>query len=244
MPQGQSRLVLHVDESLCGVQADVIMSSQVLVVEDHPLVAHAMLDLLSRAGQDLDVHVATDAAEAALHLGNSGRDWFRIFLDLDVPGAHGLSLAREIHAWQLADRCCVVTALNRLEFSTELNNLGFLGYIVKASPFAEFERAIARVLDGEATFPSGLSKSRSPIRLSRRQEQLLDCVRRGLSSKEIARVVSLSEGTVNNCINAVLKAMNVTSRTHAVAKALELGLLTVNARDEERTSLLTNRRST
>jgi hypothetical protein len=37
--------------------------------------------------------------------------WFRIFLDLDVPGAYGLSLAKEVRQRGYADRCCVVSAL-------------------------------------------------------------------------------------------------------------------------------------
>lgn len=110
--------------------------------------------------------------------------------------------------------------------------LGFLGYIVKATPIADFKRCVAEVLGGARTFPRVVLDTRSPIRLTRRQEQVLDCVRRGLTSKEIARVV-LSEGTVNNCINAAWKALHVTSRSHAVAKALELGLLKVDVRSPE-----------
>ena len=107
----------------------------------------------------------------------------------------------------------------------ETQSLQFLGYIVKALPYAEFEIALDRVLRGEQTFPKHDFHSQLSMRLTRRQEQLLDLVRCGMSSKEIARTVSLSEGSVSNCINAAMKALEVTSRSHAVAKALELGLL-------------------
>jgi DNA-binding NarL/FixJ family response regulator len=63
------------------------------------------------------------------------------------------------------------------------------------------------------------------MRLTRRQRQFLHCVRRGMSSKEIARTASLTEGTVNNCITAAMRVLEVTSRSHAVGRALELGLL-------------------
>ena len=197
------------------------------------MVAHAMVGELTRWNSRLDLFVAPDAATAIRQLLDPARDWHRIFLDLDVPGAHGLSLAREVQRNNFEKRCCVVSALSRADLIAEVKLLGFLGYIVKASPFAEFKRDIARVMSGERTFSSMEMDARTPIRLSRRQEQLLDCVRRGLSSKEIARVVCLSEGTVNNCINAALKALGVTSRTHAVARALELGLLTFDTHDVE-----------
>jgi two-component system, NarL family, response regulator DesR len=206
------------------------MPQAVLLVEDHPLVAEAMLDALRRSRSGLKIQVATDAAATLRHLQDPEQTWFRIFLDLDVPGAHGLSLARDVERAHLADRCCVVSASDRNDLIGEVKLLGFLGYIVKATPIAEFKRCVADVLGGTLTFPRVALDARPPIRLSRRQEQLLDCVRRGLTSKEIARVVLLSEGTVNNCINAALKALHVTSRSHAVAKALELGLLKVDVR--------------
>ena len=202
-----------------------------------------MVGQLSREGREHDVHIAADAAEAVSMVSDPSRSWFRLFLDLEVPGAHGLSLAREIHNLQLADRCCVVTASNRTDLIIEVKALGFLGYVVKASPYAEFEKAVSQVLAGERAFPTGKFDAQPPIRISRRQEQLLDCVRRGLSSKEIARVVCLSEGSVNNCINAALKALRVTSRTHAVAKAMELGLLSIGAREDEPSPIHLHRHS-
>lgn len=209
------------------------MAQAVLLVEDHPLVAEAMLGALRRSRSGLDIHVAPDAPTTLRYLREAEQHWFRVFLDLDVPGAHGLSLARDVERAHLADRCCVVSASDREDLIGEVRLLGFLGYIVKATPIADFKRCVAEVLGGARTFPRVALDTRSPIRLTRRQEQVLDCVRRGLTSKEIARVVLLSEGTVNNCINAALKALHVTSRSHAVAKALELGLLKVDVRSPE-----------
>ena len=229
----EDHVELHIDPRLPEVQAGATMMQSVLLVEDHPLVAHAMVGELTRSNNRLELHIAPDAATAMRYLMDLIRQWHRIFLDLDVPGAHGLSLAREIQRNNFEKRCCVVSALSRTDLIAEIRLLGFLGYIVKASSFAEFKRAIAQVMSGDRTFPSLEMDARTLIRLSRRQEQMLDCVRRGLSSKEIARVVFLSEGTVNNCINAALRALGVTSRSHAVAKALELGLLVFDTRDSE-----------
>jgi DNA-binding NarL/FixJ family response regulator len=202
---------------------------QVLIIEDHPMVAQAMLGQLARADSRLQLELSGEAASARTLLFHSAKEWFRVFLDLDIPGAYGLSLAREIHRAGLHGRCCVVTALNRRDLIDEARSLGFLGYIVKALPYVEFEIALARVLKGELTFPQADLHTHFSTRLTRRQEQLLDLVRRGLSSKEIARAVSLSEGSVNNCINAAMKVLQVNSRSHAVAKALELGLLPMSS---------------
>jgi len=197
----------------------------VLIIEDHPMVSQAMLGHLARVDPQLGLQVSEDAGSARVQLFHSSTDWFRIFLDLDIPGAYGLSLAREIRAAGRQAQCCIVTALNRHELIAETQRMGFLGYIVKALPYVEFDIALARILRGDPAFPAAAPHTHLVTRLTRRQEHLLDLVRHGLSSKEIARVASLSEGSVNNCINAAMKALNVSSRSHAVARALELGLL-------------------
>lgn len=205
----------------------------VLLVEDHPLVAEVMKEFLLAWGGELRPQVCGDAVSTRSALSDKSQQWFRIFLDLDVPGAYGLSLPREVQRAGLQASCCVVTAFDKLDMIAEVRSMGFLGYIVKAMPYGQFVGAIAKVLAGERTFPetTGVA-AHAATRLTKRQEQLLDCVRRGLSSKQIAAHCFLSEGTVNNTINAAMKALAVASRSHAVAKAIELGLLTISSRDD------------
>jgi DNA-binding NarL/FixJ family response regulator len=205
----------------------------VLIVEDHPLVAKVMKDFLQAWGDGLRPHVCGDAESTRRLLSNKSQEWFRIFLDLDVPGAYGLSLPKEIQRAGLHTSCCVVTAFDKPDFIAEVRSMGFLGYIVKSSPCDQLVEGIGKVLTGERTFPETTAeKTHVAARLTKRQVQFLDCVRQGLSSKEIAAIYFLSEGTVNNTINAAMRALAVTSRSHAVAKAIELGLLAINTRDD------------
>jgi two-component system, NarL family, response regulator DesR len=209
----------------------------VLIVEDHPLIAEIMRDFLEGWGDDFRSHVAADADATRAYLNDKRHEWFRIFLDLDVPGAYGLSLAKEIKQAGLHTSCCVVTAHKKRDLVAEVDALGFLGYVIKSSPYGQFVRAVDHALKGVRTFPDlSVAETHVSIRLTKRQEQLLDCVRRGLSSKEIAAACFLSEGTVNNAINASMRALGVTSRSHAIAKAIELGLLTMAHGDETEAS--------
>ena len=201
----------------------------VLIVEDHPLIAEIMKDFLMGWGEDLRPHAAADADAVRTYLNDKRHEWFRIFLDLDVPGAYGLSLAKEIKQTGLHTICCVVTAHKKLDLVAEVQAMGFLGYIIKSSPYGQFVRAVDHALKGVRSFPDlRAADAHVSIRLTKRQEQLLDFVRHGLSSKEIAAACFLSEGTVNNAINAAMKVLGVTSRSHAIAKAIELGLLNIS----------------
>jgi DNA-binding NarL/FixJ family response regulator len=197
----------------------------VLIVEDHPLVAEATRELLNRTAVDLDITLAIDATQARQQAQDPSKDWYRIFLDLDVPGAVGLSLAREFHALGMQGRCCIITALERPEVIAEAYSLGFQGYIVKATPYEEFIAALRDALEGSYVFPRVTSEIPNRIRLTRRQAQILQLVSLGKNSRDIGLDLHLSEGTINNQITATMKALKVSSRSHAVAKAIELGLI-------------------
>src|ERR1035441_4166673 len=129
----------------------------VLIVEDHPLVAEATGKLLACYGDDIRTVICSNAAQAIEMLDDRDESWFRIFLDLDVPGAYGLSLAREVQQRGLASRCCVVSAFENREYIEEIRSWGFLGYITKAVTVAEFTAALTNVLNAEPSFSSGIA---------------------------------------------------------------------------------------
>lgn len=202
------------------------MMPRVLIVEDHPLVSDATRDLLLGDGSVREVEIAATAAEALALMSRDELPWDLILLDLDVPGAVGLSLARELAQRGLAGRTCIVTALSRLGYVEEAKRLGFLGFIAKASPLKTFSDGLRRVLHGVQTFPDRerLTQRAAP-RLTRQQQRVLDLLSQGLSSKQMARALDISEGTVNNHVNAMLRALGASSRLQAFSKAVQLGLI-------------------
>ena len=199
---------------------------RVLIVEDHPLVSDATRDLLLGDGSVREVEIAATAAEALALVSRDELPWDLILLDLDVPGAVGLSLARELAQRGLAGRTCIVTALSRLGYVEEAKRLGFLGFIAKASPLKTFSDELRRVLQGIQTFPDGerLTQRATP-RLTRQQQRVLELLSQGLSSKQMARALDISEGTVNNHVNAMLRALGASSRLQAFSRAVQLGLI-------------------
>ena len=202
----------------------------VLVVEDDRLVAEATGTLLARYGEDVTPVICPDAARAIQAL-NGPRDvWFRIFVDLDVRASQGPSVVQEVRRHQLAERCCVLGEINSPERVEQIKAWNFLGYIDKASPVSMFTAALISVLRGNPSFPASPSLGEgASATLTTRQAELLSLIQNGLSSKEIAAKCHLAEGTVNNHVAAILRAINARSRSHAVARAIELGLLRVNA---------------
>jgi len=199
---------------------------EVLVVEDHPLVAEATARLLERRFDDINVVVVRTASDALQAIDQSCEQWFRILLDLAVPGAFGLSLAKQIVGRGLAPVCCVLSACDRDDYVEQLRAWGFMGYVAKSMPVATLTARLADVMQGIGVFPSTLPVPRiSGTRLTARQIEVLEGVQRGLSSKQIAAQMHLAEGTVNNQVAALMQLLHAESRSHAVAKAISLGLL-------------------
>lgn len=198
--------------------------TRVLIVEDHPLVAHATAELLNKHYPQVKVAVCPDA-HAAVREASTISEWYRVFVDLQVPGAVGLSLVTEFAKRGAADRTCIVTARAEPWLVEQAKLLGILGYVPKAIPVAEFSRAVDLVMAGQRYFPR--LTTASPIRLTNRQQEILHSLQRGLTTKEIAAKFYLSQGTVNNHINALLSAMQASNRAHAVALGVQLGYLSM-----------------
>lgn len=202
----------------------------ILIVEDHPFVAEATKELITRSHPSVGVVVANTADEAIRVLDRGEHDWKLILLDLDVPGAIGLSLAMDIKARGLQGITCILTGTYNTDYIAHAQANGFLGYVLKAIAVGSLETALLKVLSSERVFPAedpGLAASGGLPVLTRRQLEVIRLVGEGKTSKEIAKLLSLAPGTVNDHVEAAMVELKVNSRAHAVQKALQMGLLRI-----------------
>jgi DNA-binding NarL/FixJ family response regulator len=217
---------MTINSSMNGSITDELsyqVSGRVLIVEDHPLVAEATADLLRKQYPQLQ-QVVVGTASAAMEC--TAQDWFRIFLDLNVPGATGLSLVRVFKDCGLVQRCCIVTAAKDEFWVAEAKRLGVLGYIEKSSTVEQFRSALHDIVRGVQVFPATLGEATARVpQLTSRQLSVLRLLHKGLSSKQVAHELTIAEGTVKNHTLALLRALDASNRAHAVARGIELGLL-------------------
>jgi DNA-binding NarL/FixJ family response regulator len=198
--------------------------NHVLIVEDHPMVADALQSLLQRLNPQLHC-TRCDCARSALTQFQQGRLWHRIYVDLDVPGAHGLSLVRQIAQFGFAAKTVILTGFENAPWQAEAKAMGLLGYISKGMPLEDYVQAISASLLGLPSFGANTQITVQATRLTRRQQDVLCLLHRGYSSKQIASQLGLNTGTVDNHVTGLLRALNASSRTHAIAKAIGLGYL-------------------
>jgi DNA-binding NarL/FixJ family response regulator len=210
---------------------------KVLIVDDHALIRDALGRVLGGLVPDLTLLEAGDA-RLALEAIEREPDLDLVLLDLSLPGAHGLSLLPTLREKRPATAVVVISANADAASVKRALDQGALGFISKTSSNEVLKRALQLVLaggvyippqifGGEATTEPPLSRGlRSPaeIGLTGRQAEILALMMRGESNKLICRELGLAESTVKNQITAILKALEVTSRTQAVLAVERLGL--------------------
>lgn len=207
---------------------------KMLVVEDHALVREGLVGLLSQIEEGACVFDSADFESALGVLDNEG-DFDLVLLDLALPGIDGFAgldiLRRRYPAMPVA----VVSAFDDTPTVTRVINLGASGFIPKAlngecllqavrevlagNIFRPSGQALARMDDAVPVPPSSVSVRPEDIGLTDRQAQVLCLMVRGLSNRDIAEQLDLSEGTVKINATAVFKALGVNSRTQALVTA-------------------------
>lgn len=196
---------------------------RVLVADDEAMIRSAIAALLNLE-DDIEVVAecanGTEAVDEAIRLNPD-----ICLLDLEMPGLDGVEVAERLNR-VVATRCIVVTRHARPGVLRRALASGVAGFLPKsrgADEVAEVIRRVAaggRYVDPEVA-ADALSDERSP--LTERELDVLRAGRRGETTGQIARALSLAPGTVRNHVSAVLGKLHVATRQQAVILAEERG---------------------
>lgn len=198
---------------------------RVLLADDEAMIRSALSALL-RLEPDIEVVAeCADGAEAVARAKALQPDI--CLLDLEMPHLDGVEVCEQLQN-DAAVRCVVVTRHARPGVLRRALAAGVLGFLPKSRDAREVAEVIRRVhAGGRYVDPEiaadALTDTRSP--LTERELDVLRAGRRGETTGQIARAVSLAPGTVRNHISAVLTKLAVPTRQQAVLLAEERGWL-------------------
>lgn len=197
----------------------------VLVVEDQATVLGALAALL-RLEADIDViGVARDGREALELLAGLTPDV--VVTDIEMPNMGGLELARQLRERAPGVRTIVLTTFGRNGYLQRALDAGVKGYLLKDAPAEQLAAAIRKVqAGGRAMAPELLLAAlteRDP--LSERERQVLKLAGEGRSTADIARSLSLSDGTVRNYLSEAIGKLGAANRIEAARIAAHNGWL-------------------
>jgi DNA-binding NarL/FixJ family response regulator len=208
------------------------MRIRVLVADDHPLVRKGTIDILEEFEDIEVVGAASNGQEAVEQCALLAPDV--VLMDLSMPVLDGAGATRQIKEKKKGVGIVVLSALDDDGAILRALQAGADGYLVKTATEEQLVQAIRLVAQGKPALlqpeiaRSVLAQARSPVEaLSPREVEVLKETAHDLGNKQIATRLSISERTVQQHLSNIFSKLDVSSRTGAVLKALQLGYLTL-----------------
>ncbi|HBE25452.1 MAG TPA: DNA-binding response regulator [Ktedonobacter sp.] len=210
---------------------------RLMIVDDHEMVREGLKAILVA---EPDFSIVGDAANAdeALELIERLRPDI-VLLDVRLPGVSGIEVCRIVTERYPETAVIILTTFTDEQLIAQSIQAGTKGFILKDVERFDLKRAIRAVARGEAaidtkTAAAVLAQLRrvppvqsEPLKepLSSQQIAILRLVAQGLSSREIATQLYLSENTVKGYVQEILHRLGVKNRTEAVMVAVKQGWL-------------------
>mgnify|MGYP000179487913 FL=1 len=191
------------------------------VIDDHPLVRQAIGMLLRRLRPTSVVVELEKFSELQAAIIKHGTPELFV-LDLLLPGVKGTSAVHDTKAMYPEVPLVVLSAMPAGEAEETCIEAGADLYIEKSSPPNAISAAIQGLMSADANFEE---MAPTDTKLSKRQKQLIVMLDRGLSNRDIAAELSISEHTVKVHLWRLFRRLGVKSRTQTLHFARTHGLL-------------------
>lgn len=207
---------------------------RLVIAEDHSVVAEGIATMLSFE-DDLDILAIVGSGEALVEAVESHRPDVAL-VDVHLAGMDGLAAVRELEIRQLPTRAMALTMYTDDATVARSVSAGVAGYLPKNVGRDELVRALRAVASGkgflhpDVTRPflerMGSDRPETQVSaLSAREQQVLEALAEGMSTRGIAEALGLGEETVKSHLSRVYTKLDVDDRVQAVVTAMRRGLV-------------------
>ena len=201
--------------------------STVLLADDHAVVRFGLRAMID---QQPDLHVVAEAdtgTQAVAKFLETAPDI--AVVDLVLPEKDGAEVCEAIRAARPRARILIVSSSSASEHVHRALKAGAQGYLLKDSSPSALLSAIRDVLAGHRVVPPGVAQSLAERAyqsdLSPREQEVIELVVDGLSNKQIADRLGLTEATVKTHLTHVFEKLGVEDRTQAAMAAVKRGIV-------------------
>ena len=203
---------------------------KVLIADDHALFRDALGKLVESLDNTITI-VQTSSFAQMLKILNQENDFDLIITDLEMNDVYSWEKGfDEIKKVAPTSKIVIISASENIRNIRNILGQGACGFISKRSENNIMTGALKLILDGGTYVPSNLlnrsndNTEKNKV-LTHRQNQVLGLVAQGMSNKQIAYEIGVSEATVKLHINALLRSVGATNRTQAVITAQKMGII-------------------
>ena len=202
------------------------------LLDDHEVVRHGLRDLLEREG-DIQVVGESGSAVDAAHRIPALRPDVAV-LDARLPDGSGIDVCRDIRSVDPTIQALILTSYEDDEALFSAIMAGAAGYVLKQIKGTDLIDAVRRVADGQSLLdPAVTTRVLDRIRrgpeqpdelkgLTDQERRILGLVAEGLTNREIAARMYLSEKTIKNYVSSLLAKLGMERRTQAAVLAAKL----------------------
>lgn len=197
---------------------------RILIVDDHPLVREGVRTLINHQS---GLEVVGEAADADGALEAIARlEPALVLTDIGMKQISGIALAAQIRERWPAIHVIVLSMYDNPDYVHQAMQAGARGYVLKDAPSSDIVDAIRAVAAGDTFLSASLSRQSArsdgprPI-LSEREAEILACLARGLSSKQIAAEHDLSVRTVETHRQNIRRKLRIEGQAELIRYAVE-----------------------
>lgn len=208
---------------------------KVMIADDHELIREGLKQLLELEGDIEVVSEAGNGVECLEKLGRVNPDV--LLLDINMPKQTGIEVLQKIRDRNINVKVLILTVHNEVEYLVKAVDIGVNGYLMKDSTSEELRKAIYAVINNENYIQTSLIPllnsrlvardidKEKIVELTKREMEVLIKIANGMSNKEIAGTLNISERTVKNHISNIFKKIDVSDRTQAAVFAIRNNLI-------------------
>jgi two-component system, NarL family, competent response regulator ComA len=210
----------------------------VLIVDDHPAVGAGTKSMLEQEG-DMQVDVTNEHEIVETLL--KEKEYDVLLLDLYMPGINGIELAKAVRKSYPDLKLLIYTGFDLNTHFNMLVEADINGFVSKTATSEQLVTAIRCALRDEVVIPihlfkqlrrseasvgkSAETKEANGLSLNEKEQSILKEVSSGFTNREIAQTLHMSQRSVEYTLTGIFNKLNVRSRTEALFKAQELGLV-------------------
>ncbi len=190
---------------------------RLLIVDDDTLILKSLSLTLSREEDITIIGCATDGAEAIKICEEQTVDI--VLMDIRMPGIDGISATKLVKQRYPNIRVMMLTTFDDKPNIQQALSAGADGYLIKTDKISDIAGKLRTMMDGAGVLSADALKKLTLLEnpnlqlLTQREQDITRLVAQGLSNKDIAARLFLSEGTVRNNIVVIMEKLCVTNRT-------------------------------
>lgn len=221
-------------------ESDLYMSDMkinIMIADDHILFREGMKKLMESNSEIQIVLESEDGEDCLEQLENTEENIDLLLLDISMPKKDGIEVLKALKEKKSEVRVFILTAHDEIEYLVNAVDLGVNGFALKTVTYSELLAAIKHVIEGKQYIQTSLipALNNKLIKrdvdkdkidsLTRREMDMLIQIASGMSNREIANSLFITERTVKNHISSLFKKIEVSDRTQAAVFAIKNNLI-------------------